>query len=339
MSDTNVVDISAGRDLVPVSENVEGNTVLDEAARRRAWLKRRQLGVGASEVAGILGVDPRRGATVIYANKVAEIQAEDLEPEDDEDDPMFWGREFEDPVARWYGRKTGRTVINPGAYATIQHPKLPILFATPDRKIIDAKRGEGDLECKAVSVFGRPDLWGSAPPLWYQVQHAVQLACSGHEWGSIAAILYGTKPVYFDLERNDKFIAAMLRAVEQFWERVERRDPPPPDGTAETREALRRLWPKDSGRTITLPDEVLPWVADYDKAREAEKAATSWKEECEEQIKAAMQDATVAHLPNAWERGSFQWKVEPRSGYTVEPCEPRVFRRLKAKKKAGRRNR
>jgi putative phage-type endonuclease len=290
---------------------------------RASWLQARRAGVGASEVAAILGVDPRRGPLAVYAAKVAAQQDDDIESEDD---PRYWGRGFEEPVAQWYAQKTGRTVTNPGAFAIRQHPKVPILFATPDRDVVDEQRGKGKLECKAVSVWGPLDLWRVEAPLVYQIQLQVQLAVDEEAWGSIAAVLGGAKPVFHDHERNERFIAAMLRSVEQFWERVERRDPPPPDGTSETHHALKQLYPEDSGRVMVFPSDRLGLIDEWRAAKEAVSAAEDKVEAAEVQIKALMQDATWAALP---EGRRLQWKTEPRKGHVVEASRPRVLRLLK----------
>ena len=297
---------------------------------RASWLKaRRSYGVGASELPAVLGVDERRGSLAIYAKKV--VEGNDDEGED-EDDPRFWGRMFEEPVAQWYAQKTGRVVTNPGAFAIMRHPTAP-LFATLDRDVFDPARPDADtenrgglgvLECKAVSVYGPLDQWRSEPPLCYQVQLQAQLAVTGRAWGSIAAVLGGTRPVFFDFERNDRFIAAALVAVEQFWERVERRDPPPPDGTRETVEAIKQLWPEDSGQTITLPDLAL--VAEWEAAKEASRKAEAVQRDVESRIKSVMQEATWAALTDG---RKVQWKVEPRKGHVVEASRPRVLRLIK----------
>lgn len=290
---------------------------------RADWLKARRSGVGASEVAAILGIDPRRGPLSVYAAKVADAQADDSESEDD---PRYWGRAFEEPVAQWYAQKTGRTVTNPGAFAIQRHRSASMLFATPDRDVLDQQLGAGQLECKAVSVYGPLDQWRTEAPLVYQVQLQVQLAVTDRDWGSIAAVLGGTKPAYFDFERNDKFVAAMLRAVEAFWERVERRDPPPPDGTPETHEALKRLYPEDSGRVIVFPKERLSLIKEWEEAGEALAAAKERDKNVEAQIKAVMQAATWAALPDG---RRVQWKTEPRKEHVVKASRPRVLRLMK----------
>lgn len=294
---------------------------------RAAWLKARRAGVGASELAAILGVDERRGPLAVYAKKVAEVDDDEGE---DEDDPRYWGREFEEPVARWYARKTGRVVTNPGTFA-IHAAKTAPLFATLDRDVLGRGGVIGDadpgaLECKAVSVYGPLDQWRSEPPLCYQVQLQAQLAVTGRAWGSIAAVLGGTRPVYFDFERNDRFIEAALRAVEQFWERVERRDPPPPDGTRETAEAIKQLWPEDSGKSIVFPDGMLDVIEQWQDAKAAAREAEERKDLIESSIKAAMQDATWGLLPNG---RRVQWKTEPRKEHLVRASRPRVLRLIK----------
>lgn len=300
------------------------SATLDRLESREVWLAERRRGVGASEVAAILGVDPRRGPLAVYASKVAPPAEDDDEPEDS---PLYWGRRFEEPVAAWYAEATKRTVTNPGEFSLHRHAAAP-LFATLDRNVADPTRVEtpGVLECKAVSVWGPMDLWRVEAPLLYQVQLQAQLAVTGREWGSVAALLGGTRPVYHDYARNDRFIDAMLLAVQQFWKCVERREPPPPDITPSVRDALHRLWPEDSGVEIAMPEDKVGLVAEWEHAKEAHKATEARKDEMEAQIKAVLQDATWARLPDG---RRVQWKTEPRRGHVVEPSKPRVLRLVK----------
>ena len=41
---------------------------------RDAWLAERRKGIGASDVAAILGEDPRRSALSVYAEKIDDIE-------------------------------------------------------------------------------------------------------------------------------------------------------------------------------------------------------------------------------------------------------------------------
>jgi predicted phage-related endonuclease len=67
------------------------------------------------------------------------------------------------------------------------------------------------------------------------------MAVLGWSWGSLAALLGGNRLVWFDVERNDRFIAALRVAVAEFWERLLTLTPPPVDASESSRRALTVL--------------------------------------------------------------------------------------------------
>jgi len=215
---------------------------------REEWLEARRSGIGASDVAAILGVDPRRGALAVYADKVGAAQPSDETP------LMRRGRRLEAVIAAEYAEETGRQVRHLGDYTITRHPKLPFFFSTLDRVTEAPERsGRGPLELKSLHAWA-PTLaeWETEPPVVFQVQLHAQIACTGATWGSLACLVGGLDLKWTDAERNDRFVAAMEQAVEDFWDRVEKRDPPPPDASAGTLRAIRSLFPKDKGTTIPL---------------------------------------------------------------------------------------
>jgi putative phage-type endonuclease len=162
---------------------------------RALWLKERRTIVTASDAAAILGEDPRRGGLAIYAEKIGALSQAD-------EDWLAFGRDVEGAVANGYARRTGRPVHDLGAFEIQRHPALPWLGATLDR--ITEGTGElpapaadpGPLECKAVtSRHVRAAAFEREPPIAYQIQLQVQMACTGATWGSLVALVGGIQVV------------------------------------------------------------------------------------------------------------------------------------------------
>jgi len=292
---------------------------LERLESRDVWLAERRRGVGASEVAAILGVDPRRGPLAVYASKLGAPDTEE------ETRWMRRGRRLEAVIADEYADETKRTVRDLGAYTLARHATLPFFFATQDREVVAPEQpGPGPLEAKAVWA-GKADLWDIEPPVEFQVQLQAQMACSGAEWGSLVALIGGLRLWFQDVQRNDRFIAAMTTSVEAFWERVEKKQPPAPDATEGTLRAIRALYPKDAGTTIALPPEFYQIAQRIDVLKEEIKAREAEQDTAEAHIKLALGDNTWGALTDG---SRFQWRVEPRKGYVVDPSEPRVLRRV-----------
>ncbi len=292
---------------------------------REQWLAERQKGVGASELAAILGVDPRRGPLSVYAEKVAGRLSEE------EESWLAFGRDVEGAIAKGYEHKTGRIVRDLGAYEIVRHPSLPILGATLDRRQDGSARyptpagasGEGALELKAVG-FHKAHEWAEDPPLFFVVQLQAQMGCAVLEWGSLGALFGGISiadPV--DLVPNAPFMDAALAAVERFWWHVDNRVPPGADAKPETREAIRRLWPKDDGETVPLDTTALDLVAKWENLKLARDTAKDAAEGLENQLRALIGAASFASLPDG---SLLSLTMTERAGYTVAPTSYRTLR-------------
>lgn len=72
---------------------------------RIAWLAERKKGIGGSDVAAVLGVNPYRTQTDIYLDKTSEI-VEDTP----QSDAAYWGSTLEDIVAKEFSARTGMKV-------------------------------------------------------------------------------------------------------------------------------------------------------------------------------------------------------------------------------------
>jgi putative phage-type endonuclease len=318
-------------------------TVKPEDRIRKDWLAQRRRLIGASDVAAILGADSRRGPLAVYAEKVGHVEAEDTPS-------MRWGRRAEALVADIYGEASGRPVLPPAA-RIIQHPEVRWLGASLDRVTGGSKEfpapvetltrmgGTAPLECKVVGIHKAED-WKDEPPLEYVIQVQAQMACTGAQWASLAALFgWPPRPVWVDIPRNDRFINLALPRLEEFWMRVERRDPPPSDAKPGTTDAIRALWPADTGEVIHLPadtlDLVVRWEAAKARRSELKKTSEDQVDELENRLRVLMKDATTGMLPDG---SSLTLKTTPAApiSYVRDPYRtlrrfwPKGLRRTKA---------
>jgi putative phage-type endonuclease len=297
---------------------------------RKAWLARRKELLTASECAAVLGQDPRRGPLAVYAEKVGDVEVE-------ETPWMRWGRRVEGAIAEGYAEETGRPVTDLGAHEIQVHPALPWLGATLDRQTAGSEKTPAPidhgpfygapLEAKAVAGHKAAE-WREDPPLEYQIQLQVQIACTSATWGSLVALIGGLSLAWRDLLRNDRFLAAALPKLEEFWLRVQRRDPPEADALPGTTIAIKRLWSEDDGETVALGHEALELVDGWEAARLRTTEAEERQQDLENKLRLRLQGATFGALPD----GTFvTLKTTSRKGYTavVEPTTYRTLRRFR----------
>ena len=96
---------------------------------REDWLEARHDGIGGSDAAAIIGVDPYKSALEVYADKLG------LTDGKKDTEAMAWGRRLEPLVAEAYGEETGRDLIDHGVHF-FQSDQHPFLRASIDREII-----------------------------------------------------------------------------------------------------------------------------------------------------------------------------------------------------------
>jgi putative phage-type endonuclease len=310
-----------------------------EAEQRRAWLEDRRTMLTASDVASVLGVEGAYGTPFsVWAEKVGEAP-----PPEELEDYLLFGRDVEGAVANGYSRKFSRPVRDLGAYVIQRHPDIPWLGATLDRLTmgseaypaptgVDPTR-EAPAEFKAVG-FSKIRDWREEPPVKFQIQVQIQMACTGAEWASLGAIFGGVKlgePI--DVLRHDAFLKAAYPRLEEFWLRVQRKNPPEIDWKPPTTEAIKMLFPEESGTTIDLGAAGAKLVADLDRAEDARKKAEQVEQELENKLKFAIGDASFAtygdpdgkylHYKKISIAGRTQ-VVQPYSYRRIYPKSPKV---------------
>ena len=293
-----------------------------------AWLAERKNGLGASDVAAALGVNPWKSQFALWAEKCGLLPDEDLALENE---AVEWGNRLEGAVGQAFADRTGRKVEHQGKFEMHVHPDLPFLRASLDflqwQELLPGHYGDdGALETKTTSAFNADDWKGGAVPLYYQVQLQTQLAVCGLSWGSIAVLIGGQRLLHADLDRDDDFIASMLPHLESFWRHVVDRTPPAVDASPATAKVLHKLHPDDNGCTVELPDEAEEWADSLESIKDEIKRLEELKTLHENKLKFAIGDNTFGQLPKG---ARFSFKTQTRAEHVVRASTFRVLRRLK----------
>lgn len=292
---------------------------------REEWLEYRGNGIGGSEAAAVLGVPGAFGSRLkIWALKTGRMPPEDVSG----NERVKWGTRLERAILDGFAEETGRECHAwsdcVGTHtAVVRHPTAGWMFATPDGICQDAERGIGLIQVKTAHAGKLAEWSDDEPPLPYIVQVQHEMACTGAKWCALVCLVGGNALRWFDVERDEPFIRAMMAAEEVFWSMVRDGEMPEPDGSEQSGEALRAMFPRDSGAEIQLSDAYEAIDAELVKMK-AERAALDKRIEHHEQvIKAAMGDATHARVSNV----IYSWKSSERKAYTVQASTVRRFTR------------
>jgi putative phage-type endonuclease len=198
-----------------------GKSISTAEMPREQWLVERKRGIGASEVAAVLGLNPYRTAYQVWEEKVSP-EVEQIP----ENAAMHFGNKLEQVVADEFAERTGRTVRRDLKIRI--HPEHGFLFCSLDRTIV-ALNGEGPgvLECKTASSFATKS-WESEIPPQYFVQVQAQLAVTGYTWGVLALLIDGRDFRTFEIKRDEDVIRMQTERLVEFWQKNVCAKVPPP---------------------------------------------------------------------------------------------------------------
>ncbi len=291
---------------------------LDE---RQEFLQGRRDVIGSSDIAKLVGLSPYGGELDLYLDKVGLLPAR-------ETPQTRWGLKLEEAVATAYEEETGRELL-PAKAQTYVHPEYPFAGASPDRFTIDYER---IVELKTAR---NNEGWGSpgtdeVPPL-YLVQTQWQILVTGIELADIAVLIAGSDFRIYSIPRSEEIIATLVPVAAAFWERVQRREPPPPDWTdPRTPYLLSLLYRPQPGKEVSLyEEEHVEYANDYQRLGVTITDLEKQREICKGRLIEALKDAGAGVLPDG---RRVTRTLRGRKGYTVEASDYTDFRIVKARR-------
>ncbi|MCL6563291.1 MAG: YqaJ viral recombinase family protein [Firmicutes bacterium] len=257
---------------------------------RAAWLQARRHGLGGSDIAAILGLNPWRSPLDVWAEKVSEEPSATEPPSE----AAYWGQLLEDVVAKEFARRTGLKVQR--RQAILQHPTIPYLLANVDRIVRGDPDGPALLEVKTTGARHAGDWANDQVPAYYfpQVQH--YLLVTGYRKAYVACLIGGQELVI----RTVPFLADWAKQIEEaaaaFWLCVETRTPPVIDGSVAAAKALTLQFPHSNGQAVDLPAEAAQWAAEWLAAKQARKQAEARMTAAENRLKAILGEAAEGRV-------------------------------------------
>lgn len=281
----------------PALRLVKTNTIT-----RDEWLEVRKHGIGSSDAAAAVGLNPYKSQLELWMEKTG--RDADLPKPDPTDTtaPVVWGTILEPIVAASYTQQTGRRVRK--VNAVLQHPDKPWMLANLDREVIGCSDVQ-ILECKTAGEFGAR-LWRDGVPEYVQLQVQHQLAVTGKQAADVAVLMCGQQLEVHRIQRDDLLIAKLIALQEQFWHYVTSDTPPPVDGSDSAATALQCLYPRDTGEQLDFSEDpqMSALFTDLQNVRFQADKYKKLEEQIKQQIQQTMGDASKA----TFETGSVSWK-------------------------------
>lgn len=286
----------------PVPTHQPLRLVSTKGMDREDWLRVRKNGIGSSDAAAAVGLNPYQSMLELWLIKTGrDAELPQIDPSDDSH-PTYWGTLLEPFVAEYYTRHTGRRVRR--VNAVLQHPEHAWMLANIDREIVGAPDVQ-ILECKTSGGFG-VRLWKDGVPEYVLVQVQHQLAVTGRQAADVCVVLGGQEARIHRIERDDELIAHLIELERRFWHYVETDTPPPADGSDSAAQALQALYPRDRGLSIDLSVE--PAMTEAFTRLVALRAELADKEKQEALLKQTLQQRMGEASRACFPEGEITWK-------------------------------
>lgn len=303
--------------------------VLGADAPHDEWLAARKGGIGSSDAAAILGLDPWNSPLSLWLEKTNTVES------DEQNEAMRWGQVLEGPIADEFAAREGFAVLPaPGVLA---HHEIPWLMANPDRMLAPKDSplaAFSFVEVKNVSAWkaGEWDAEAGIMPPNYLIQVMHQLAVTGYDVASVACLIGGQHLEYLTVHRDQDLIDQLIEREAAFWDLVLNMQEPAWDGSTQSIDAVSR-YRAEPGKVFELTPEHDGLIRDIIAAKEETarirallRAAEASEKRAVGAVKALMGTAEIAVYNDA---ELFTWKEAPRAEYTVEAGTVRTFRLVK----------
>jgi len=144
---------------------------------REDWLAVRKQGIGSSDAAAAVGLNPYKSQLELWLEKTGRDGNLPKTDPHDEESPAYWGNLLEPIVAAHYSKRTGHRVRRINAVLQHPDPDKGWMLANIDREVI----GTGEvqiLECKTAGINGAR-LWKEGVPEYVQLTLAMSWVQSG----------------------------------------------------------------------------------------------------------------------------------------------------------------
>lgn len=277
------------------------------------WLSARFAGIGASEIGAVVGMDHRSSPLKLFLEKTGALEPEDLS----DIEAIRWGHRMEPVIADEFRERTGRVVLRgrKGRFCVLRSKAHPWALASLDFWTGPVVNDTWPLEIKNANAFRAED-WLNGTPDYHVAQLAQQMLVTGARRATSAVCIGGNQLAWCDVERDETLIRKLIFHGSAFWNRVQRKDPPPPDGSDATTEALKRLYRQDDGRVVVLPAVLEDVVYEWRRLKEENSASEKKIKLLENQLKATIGEAQRAIISSTGDQLS--WKTQHVKEHTVK---------------------
>lgn len=258
---------------------------------RDAWLQERTKGIGGSDVATVLGLNPYKTPFSLWEEKTGKAEGSPA------GEAAYWGTTLEDVVAKEFSKRTGmkiqrvnfllstgengwmrgnidRAIVNEQIAKTVRVNKPEKAAETGLMLSTDV-----GLECKTANAF-MADKWGPSQeaeivsgnvvtehqiPLYYETQIQWYMAVTGIKKFYVAVLIGGQDFRMYEVRRDEDVIKAIVEKCHAFWFKKVLADVPPDPINADD---IKKLYARDDGEMVEASNDEAADIGELRTIRE-----------------------------------------------------------------------
>lgn len=269
---------------------------------REEWLKYRGMGIGGSDAAAIVGLNPYITPYSLWADKTGRL------PEQEENEAMRQGRDLEAYVAERFTEATGKKVRRRNVM--FQHDDHDFILANIDREVMGESAG---LECKTTSVMNLRKFKNGEFPDQYYVQCVHYLAVTGLEKWYLAVLVLNQGFYIYEIHRDEAEIAALMEEEREFWQTHIVPDVAPAvDGYIATNKAVNKVFADADGECELIG--ATSTIENYLALKKARAQLNLEIRKLEQQIKVDLGECETGYCGDY----TVRWKKHKRASVSIE---------------------
>ena len=288
---------------------------------RAEWLQWRSRGLGASDIAGILGNSPWSSPYSVWCNKMG-VTGDGGTSTNAE--AMRWGGLLEDAILDETARRLD--IVIASRQERVEHAEWPIARATLDARYYSEAdpADHGVIEVKTTSQ----PVWHEVPE-YYEAQIQWQLALTGEPRAWLPCLHMGRRLSLWQVEADPEIGAALLDIARDYWERfIATGIPPEIDGAPATSQAITARYTHEGAAIVDVTALAIE-VEALRAVRDELKVLTANKDALENRLKDALGDdgdtgAVEGQTAYTWKRSRDYPKLDAdllREKYPREAAE------------------
>lgn len=285
----------------------------------------RNLGIGGSDMAIILGLSSYKSAYQLYLEKAGFIETTFEQTPNQE-----WGNRLEPVIRNKFAELNEVDILAPTAdeqfsppckrvkydLDTIVHPLYDFMRANLDGFIPSLN---AVLETKCSNSFMAGE-WGEDGtdfiPMQYLVQVAHYVSCTNADKAIIAVLIGGYDYREFTYHRDLALESSIIQSASDFWEAVQTKKPPPPSRISD----FKLMYPKPTdGKIIASDLDSSEAIKEIFVLRQKKEELEKLEESCKFKLMEYMKDCECLVDENG--KTLATWKSDKRGIRSFKPKE------------------